>query len=786
MYQNTTFRLIPLIPHSKKPLEQGYNKPEYQPTINTNQVALAHLPSGTCSLDIDDYNASSLYFKEHFNIDLKTLIESYPYIYNGNPNKFKIIFKLSAPLRTKQVSQGRKVIFELTCIDSKGLTAIDTIPPSVHPDTKLEYQWIGDFQQIQELPTWLNEHWQSLLVVNKPTMEREFNTNYDEIWEALSFIDSDCPRLDWLNVAMAIHHADAILGENRGFTFFDTWSQGSVEKYNRIDTKKTYDSIELDDKGIGIGTLLKMAADNGWRKKTDISGIFQSIAPTTKLIDPERVMEGLRPPAPNLDLKLMSPMVQAVANELSLSIGCDPLTTILSCLAVASGSIDSRIKLKLDEGFYVKPILWLMTVGDPANKKTPASSPIFKILEKIEMEDHQQFAAKKIMWEGDEAKYNRQKADFLKYGADPLNSSMLVNDNSSPPPTELRPEPTPLRVIVQDVLSQKLVEICASNPKGVLCYMDEMSGWVKRMVTTNSVDDRSTWTRSIEGKNYQRDRMGTGDTLAVGFAVSIYGNIQPHILERYIDDLSDDGLLQRFIPAVLRPSYDELGHPVSESISVIPQWETTVRKLFTLTKHTYTLTPEAHTEFRNFQKWYIKFKKNTRRYNQDGRIFMGAIGKLEGVVGRLALVFHLIETTGVQSISLDTMQRVINFVKSYIIPSYKYTYSEIGGAKEYAFSIWITNYIVRRSVEPITLTLSELKRAGRRYFGPTVSTDNFKKDAVVRDEMTILESYGWVVSVGDKNKKWMITDELVKNFKSYRKQLIDNREKLQRTFKEYT
>lgn len=786
MYEKTTFKLIPLIPNSKKPLDPKYNEPEYNPTINTNQVAITHLPSGTCSLDIDNYTDSSLFFKKHFNVDLKSLLESNPYIYNGNPNKYKIIFKISTPLRTKKRTKDKKTMFELRCMNKNGTTSIDTIPPSIHPDTKLQYKWIGDFNQMQEIPPWLYNYWQSLLVINTTKQPHNFDTNYDEIWEALNYIDADLPRQDWLNVGMAIHHADTILGENRGYAIFDKWSQSS-EKYKQYDTKKTYDSIEFDEKGIKIATLLSLAASNGWRKKTDATSMFANakgavptatIAVKGELINPENILQGLRPAPPDLNLELLPPIIQSVANELSTGIGCDPLVSVLSCLSVAAGAIDSRIKLKLIDGFYVKPILWLMTVGNPSSKKTPASKPIFKVLKKIQSEDHKRYTTEKLLWEGDEAKYNKQKAEYLKYGADPLNSIMKPNDNSNQPPTELRPSPEPLRITIQDITSQKVVIICASNPRGVLCYMDEMASWVKKVCAIGGGEDRSTWTLGHEGSSYERDRVVSNTTFAENFAVSMYGNIQPHILKRYINDLSDDGLLQRFIPAVLRSNFNKVGTPVLESNSIMPQWEITVRQLFALKENTYTLTPEAYQKFRDFQHWYEQFKKDKEFYSQDGHIFMTAIGKIEGLVGRIALVFHLIETDFTPSVSVDTMQRAIAFVKDYVIPSYNFTYSEIGGAKEYIFSIWLTNYIIKKSTKVIILTLSEIKRAGYRQFNQMQINDNFKKDALVRDEMALIESYGWVVPVGVKDAKWQIREELTHQFHVYRKKIIKEREDL--------
>lgn len=791
MYEKTTFKLIPLISNSKKPLGTGYNESNYNPTINTNQVAIAHLPSGTCSLDVDDYAQSCLYFSQTFNVDLKALLESNPYIYSGNPNKYKIIFKLSRPLQTKQITKDKKVIFELRCKSKNGKTSIDTIPPSMHPDTKLQYQWVGDFNQLQELPTWLNDHWQSLLVV-KHIKQCDFNTTYDEIWQALNKIDADCPRLDWLNIGMAIHHADTILGENRGYAIFDKWSQNSTEKYNSFDTKKTYDSIEFDDNGIKIGTLFAMAAENGWYKKTDVSGLFPVITPETrKLVNPNVVMAALQPTPPDLNLELLPPLVKAVANELSVSVGSDPLTTVFACLAVACGAIDSRNELEINVTFKVKPILWFMIIGDSGTTKSPASKPVFQVLKKIVMQDKKKMKAEKMMWEGEEARYNKHKKDWLKYIENPLNSPSVnnISDSASNPPVDLRPSPKPLRIIVQDITSQSLVIRCDANPRGVLCYLDEMMSWAKKMCDTNTTEDRSTWTVSFEGESYERDRITTGTTFAENVAVSVYGNIQPQVIQKYIQKLSEDGMMQRFIPCVIRSKYDNIKpKPTANVMQVLKQWDSRVIELFESGKqneqpyHTYTLTPDAFKVFDELMDWVIELKKELKLSYQDGDMFLNAVSKSRGLVGRLALVFHLIETNNTPSISADTMQRAASLVKDYILPSCRYTYAEIGRANGYYFSIWITNYIIKKSEKVTTLSLSELKRAATQQWQQLQISDNFKKDTIIRDEMALLESYGWVIVVGDKNAKWQTKEELVTQFHSYRNKIIAIRENLLKKF----
>src|SRR5690554_1029334 len=81
----------------------------------------------------------------------------------------------------------------------------------------------------------------------------------DQVVEALNYISPDEPRLEWVVVGMSLK---AEFGE-AGFDLFDNWSQAS-DKYKQRDVLSTWKSIKPHG-GIGLGSLLKKAKDNGWR-----------------------------------------------------------------------------------------------------------------------------------------------------------------------------------------------------------------------------------------------------------------------------------------------------------------------------------------------------------------------------------------------------------------------------------------------------------------------------------------------------------------------------------------
>lgn len=81
----------------------------------------------------------------------------------------------------------------------------------------------------------------------------------DEIAEALSYLDANCPREDWVRVGMAIKSE---LGSN-GFSLWDDWSKQASKQYNSKDARDTWKSIKPTG-GITIATLIHEAQQFGF------------------------------------------------------------------------------------------------------------------------------------------------------------------------------------------------------------------------------------------------------------------------------------------------------------------------------------------------------------------------------------------------------------------------------------------------------------------------------------------------------------------------------------------
>ena len=742
-------------------------------------IGLAHAYSGTMALDIDNWTVTTSLLAE-YGIDLQALYDAPDavVINSGKPGHGKLLYTMpfGAALPSKKIIHNKLTAYELRCATVSGVTVQDVLPPSIHPETLQPYQWAGrgHWTRIPTIPQPILDLWNGLLAQDQErtiATDGTIDASWEEIRQALDAVPADCTRDEWVSIGMALHWAGTQTDQlDQALHMWNEWSATGATKYpGEREVLTQWISFRPDKAtAVKLGTLFHIAKQHGWqRPMPDASELFSKI--DIPVMEPLSVLDGLRPKPPEMDLSLWPGVLRQRSTEISESVGCDPLVPLFAGLAAVCGVIDARMRLELMPGFKVPPVLWLMTLGDPADKKSPGSRPMLAPLKNIEAEDRPRYGKELLDWEGKEAAYASAKKSFLEWSASP---EALLGADQAPHVPEMPPQPVPLKITVSDITSQKLVRQAADRPRGLLCHLDEMNSWVRKLTDKSSGEDRSAWVVSYESEHYEMDRVGAGSIYCENLAVSIYGNIQPQVFKANLAALSADGLLQRFVPAILRGNKTKLGQPIPEYMTSMAAWENTLRLTYALPVQTYQLSPDAYTAFRDFQAWYESAKQDERVLD-SGTEYMTAFGKLEGLAGRLILLFHVIESPFSPVVPVDVVHRVISLVRGYVIPAYRYALGEVGGAIANDFDQWIIEYVIQISGDTQTVDLRSLKRSARR---PLQDKTDWQKDQMVIDAMLVVEQAGWAVQIeSEMHKKkvtWAINPTLPTMFKEYRERVI--------------
>jgi len=264
-YLGFGWKLCELRPGTKAPRDPAWQKPGAPFNENALSAGLIHEHSGTCAIDVDNYEKAKRWLEDAAAIDLDELFAdpAAVRIESGRVSRGKLLYALPEPLPTKKVAPyeegGKKYkALELRCIGGQ-----DVLPPSIHPDTGKPYVWAGadPLMGLPPLPAALEALWRAQLTPATTTPpEAPAQASGAELAELLASRDPDCSYDDWIKVGMAVHAAT----DGQGFYVWDNWSRKG-DKYAEPDkTTGLSGSAHLMSHwrsfraagGVGLGSLL--------------------------------------------------------------------------------------------------------------------------------------------------------------------------------------------------------------------------------------------------------------------------------------------------------------------------------------------------------------------------------------------------------------------------------------------------------------------------------------------------------------------------------------------------
>jgi hypothetical protein len=214
-------------------------------------------------------------------------------------------------------------------------------------------------------------------------------------------------------------------------------------------------------------------------------------------------------------------------------------------LSLASALIGNARWPRGGPGWEEPPHLWLGSVGDSGDGKSPGADALFRyVVPQLEENMRIDFPEKRREWR---AKAEMAKAQLEVWQRE-IRDAQKLGRPPPPGPEGVEPEPEPERprLIQVDVTHEKVASVlAAASPKGVLMVRDELAGF---LIGMNSYSDaaRPFWIEAYGGRRYLVERVKLAVPIDVQhLAVAWFGTIQPERLAQVMSD-ADDGLLARF------------------------------------------------------------------------------------------------------------------------------------------------------------------------------------------------------------------------------------------------
>jgi len=256
------------------------------------------------------------------------------------------------------------------------------------------------------------------------------------------------------------------------------------------------------------------------------------------------------PPVPVLDLELLPDSLRPLVEDVSERMQAPPEYAAAATIVSLAGSVGRRaaIQPKVHDNWRVIPNLWGGIIAPPGFMKSPMLRSITLPLTQIESNWRQEYESElagfEVQKEQAELRHQAWKEDYKR----------SIKKGEVPPAQRNQElsEPAQRRLLLTDATFEKLHEILAQNPAGVLVIRDELTGWLAELDRLGREGERAFFLQAWNGDSgFTVDRIGRGSIYVPAVCVSLLGNIQPARLRWYLEQTlrsgpSDDGLFQRF------------------------------------------------------------------------------------------------------------------------------------------------------------------------------------------------------------------------------------------------
>jgi hypothetical protein len=357
--------------------------------------------------------------------------------------------------------------------------------------------------------------------------------------------------------------------------------------------------------------------------------------------------------APDLPPGLLPPVIERFAFDHAGIMGADPAGIAMAALGVCGAAINDAIALQVkqhDATWRENARLWVGLVGMPSTKKTPIMNAAMRPLRRL-----------------DATMAERNAEAMRQYKALPKAEQAC------------EPEPKQPRHVVEDATIESLQQVLVDSPHGVISIQDELTGWFGAMDKYNpgkgSAADRAFWLKAFNGGHYSVNRVMRGSVLIPNLSIALLGGIQPEPLRKIAGDSVDDGLIQRFLPVVLRPATMGRDVPSGDAVGA---YERLVERLVKLSPpkvgnldggRAILFSAEAREVRERLEAEHVSLVMALEGVSPK---LASHFGKLDGIFARLCLLWHCVEHADGAvplEVSADVAERVARFMAEFLRPN---------------------------------------------------------------------------------------------------------------------
>jgi hypothetical protein len=617
-------------------------------------------------------------------------------------------------------------------IDIRANGGMVLAPPTRTP--KGVYRWMNNFP-IADAPLWLikliEKGSRPQRAPSAPSNGARRPVTDEQLREVMECIPNDDGTSweDWNRVGMALFAATN--GSWLGAELFDQWSEKN-DKYDDETTEAKWEAYSTSPPtSIGVGTLFYLANAAQFEAEMEAIAALEAQGKWDRPPVEDAFPDDLEndddenadaPPidfwkaidAPELPFGLLPPRVEKFVLANAKALGADNGGLAGASIAALAAAIPDSVKLQVQakgRKWQIAARIWVALVGDPSTKKTPIIKAALAALERHDHRRRQEYAFLKSLWD---AQTKREKAEALAAGRKP---------------------PDHNRLIIGDITAEAAGEIIMTSPNGVLACHDELSGFFAQMERYNPKgSDRTFWLQARNGGPFSVDRITRGSNYIPNLSVTLIGGIQPEPMRKVAAGASDDGLIQRLTPIMLRPA--EMTDDDVNTEAADKDFADLIDTLLDLSPSVLRFDAGAQTIRRDLE---FEHHECVRSWEPINKKLSSAFGKQDGYFAELCLIWHCAENAGQdplpEVVTEDTTRRAAEFMRTFLRPHLVAFYAGLLDlSDEHDRLKAIAGYILAH--KPKTMNSREVQKAVRSM-----------RKLLAREVTAImeqLEAFGWL------------------------------------------
>jgi len=394
--------------------------------------------------------------------------------------------------------------------------------------------------------------------------------------------------------------------------------------------------------------------------------------------------------------KVLEDFAKDTAGRIGVEIAMVAFPAII-CAAIAT-SDKFKIQPKEHDTLWTESArLWGAIIAEPGQKKTPALKAVTAPLKEIEKKYYFQFQEDMAEYQRKKEIYDNAKKDAIKKGG-----GLDIEEPE---------KPIHKRIMADDITIEALRQVLKDNDHGVACVKDELSGWIAGFdiyrSSKSASKDRADYCELYQGGEKFFDRAGTGYTFVPNWSASILGGIQPGPVTRMMGQITDDGLLARFL--VCRCEKKGHGEDKQPNFPVVNTYNETIKQLSKLRPK------DGDEEIFLFSDTAIIYRKIISNICNDVMLLpdtsdalKGHLNKWESTFSRIALSYHIVEATAAgeyptRYITKDTVEMAAKLMTEFLLPNSIRFYREtLDDESQGSHTKWVAGYILANNLEEIS------------------------------------------------------------------------------------